>query len=288
MRTRLSLATLLCAVLSCAALAQTSTTFMGFTSTPPPGTSGRFQEDIRRPSSNGATSDNVGGVAINMNNGTAGDLAIGLTSVGITPGLPPNTTYSVKFCILASNPLQCHDVTTITTDASGAAHKNFTFPRLGNYVGVFFLSRSGHPNELVSAVEQDSGDSVYNSHLQRIASLGYNPANKNIGPQGNDPLQDGTIVHHDFMFFHVMLTGAKPSTTYSVRWCEFGYTGTPSTGCPFLGTFKTDGSGNGSTDVQFGSSTDHGSTFQEGAFLIRHLNTQGGATEFLSGFFVKR
>jgi len=86
----------------------------------------------------------------------------------------------------------------------------------------------------------------------------------------------------------VTLAGAKPSTTYSVRWCEFGFSGTPSTGCPFLGQFKTDQNGNGSADVQFGSGTDRHSTFQEGAFLIRHLNTQGGATEFLSGFVVKR
>lgn len=278
MRTRFPLATLLCAALSCAALAQT----------PSPGTPGRFQIDIRRPTNNGATSDDVGGIAINMKDGTAGDSQIGLTSAGITPGLPPNTTYSVKFCILASNPLQCHPVTTITTDSVGGAAKNFTFPRLGNYVGVFFLSRDGHPNELVSGVEQDSANSVYNAHLQRVKSLNYSPTNKNIGPQGSDPLTDGTVVHHDFMFFHVMLTGAKPSTTYSVRWCEFGFTGTPSTGCPFLGQFKTDQNGNGSTDVQFGSGTDRHSTFQEGAFLIRHLNTQGGATEFLSGFVVKR
>ena len=245
-------------------------------------------EDIQRPTSNGATADRVGGITVNIKNGTAGDSGINLTSAGITPGLPPHTTYSVKFCILASNPVQCHAVTTITTDASGNAQKNFTFPRLGNYVGVFFFSRSGHTNELVSAVQQDSGDSFYNAHLQRVRSLNFSSTNKSIGPQGNDPLKDGTVVHHDFMFFRVTLAGAKPATTYSVRWCEFGFSGTPSTGCPFLGQFNTDQNGNGSTDVEFSSSTDRHSTFQEGAFLIRHLNTQGGATEFLSGFVVKR
>jgi len=280
MRTRILLATLLCAAFSCAALAQT------------PGTPGTFKEDILRPSSNGASADQVGVVTVNIKNGTAGDSQITLSSAGITPGLPPHTTYSVAFCILASNPLQCHAVTTITTDASGNAQKNFIFPRLGNYVGVFFFSRSGHTSELVSAVLQD-GISFYSAHLQRVKSLNYSSTNKNIGPQGTDPLRDGTIVHQGEsrsgpFFFRVTLAGAKPSTTYSVRWCEFGFSGTPSTGCPFLGQFKTDQNGNGSADVQFGSGTDRHSTFQEGAFLIRHLNTQGGATEFLSGFVVKR
>jgi hypothetical protein len=276
MRTRFLLATLLCAAFSGAALAQT------------PGTPGTFKEDIQRPTSNGATADRVGDVTVNIKNGTAGDSHINLTSAGITPGLPPHTTYSVNFCILASNPVQCHAVTTITTDASGNASKSFTFPRLGNYVGVFFFSRSSHPNELVSAVQQDSGDSFYNAHLQRVKSLNYSSTNKSIGPQGNDPLKDGTVVHHDFMFFRVTLAGAKPSTTYSVRWCEFGFSGSPSTGCSFLGQFNTDQNGNGSTDVQFSSSSNRHATFQAGAFLIRHLNTQGGATEFLSGFVVKR
>src|SRR6185312_11841698 len=116
MRTRILLATLLCAAFSCAALAQT------------PGTPGTFKEDILRPSSNGASADQVGVVTVNIKNGTAGDSQITLSSAGITPGLPPHTTYSVAFCILASNPLQCHAVTTITTDASGNAQKNFIFP----------------------------------------------------------------------------------------------------------------------------------------------------------------
>lgn len=65
---------------------------------------------------------------------------------------------------------------------AGNAQKNFIFPRLGNYVGVFFFSRSGHPSELVSAVLQD-GISFYSAHLQRVKSLNYSSTNKNIGPR---------------------------------------------------------------------------------------------------------
>ena len=284
MRTRIFPALLTCVALSCAAFAQTSTSFMNFTSTLPAGTAGTFKEDIQRPANNNVTSDIVGAITINVKNGTFGDSQIVLSSSGITPGLPPHTTYAIQFCVIFDSPEQCHAVTSVTTDASGNARKNFTFPIKGTFAGVFFFSRKNFPNELLSAFQQDSPDSFYNAHLHRIRAFGYSRFNNQIGPQGTDPLKNGTIVHHDFSFFRVTLAGAKPSTTYTIQFCTYGSEG----GCPFLGSVRTDHSGNGHSDVRFGNGQTRNRTFQNGAFILSRTNAQGGTTEYLSGFFVKR
>lgn len=243
------------------------------------GISGTFEEDILRPTGNNATSDQVGVIIIDVSNGSVGDSHITLDSAGRSPQLLANTTWQLRFCDMpVASGAQCIAITTVTTDANGVAQKDFTFPANGASSGVFFLSRNGI-DDFLSGVQQDNS-SFYTSRLQPLAALGYGNT-KDFGQPGNDPMTNGQVVHHDFTMFHIQVTGAKPLSSYEVSFCSR----IPGrTGCKALGSVSTDTNGNGSTEVQFSSSTNQNSTLQAGAFLL----SRGGVAEYLSGFFVKR
>jgi hypothetical protein len=147
------------------------------------------------------------------------------------------TTYVLQFCPYPQAFTNCMNVTSVTTDASGNATTNFTFPQKGTFAGSFQLvSTSGGQ---VAATGAGSTGTNFMSALLPASSItgGINQTT------GSAP-GSGSITVTNTMG-HLALTGTLPNHTFNVEACSLFL----STACTRLANVTTDAQGNLSTDI---------------------------------------
>jgi hypothetical protein len=173
---------------------------------------------------------------------SSGNVTIQLT------GAAASTSYSAQFCPFPSTRYMCIKLTSVQTDASGAATTTFHFPTAGGWAGDFTLTAG---TDIISTqVASNTGQLFLGTLIPAGNANGQGVASN---PTAVSPTQDqgaGSLAVNGGNV-HVVLTSAVANATYAVVQCFPG--GAP--GCFQLGafnanTFTTDASGNAVFDVQ--------------------------------------
>ena len=133
------------------------------------------------------------------------------------------------------------------------------------------------------------GIKTFTTQLLRIAELNVpagNPAGQQLGPlfgpNGADPLDEGSVEVRNKGQVEVRLRGAQPNQTYSAFFCRFGF---GPTGCVPIGpagAVATDSAGNGRANLEFPQPPNANNAWA-GAFIL----TRASANQFVSGFLVR-
>ncbi len=135
------------------------------------------------------------------------------------------------------------------------------------------------------------GKKIFQTDLVRIAGLNVpagNPAGQQLGPlygpNGTDPLDQGSVLVREEGRIEVSLRGAAASQAYSVFFCRFAFA--PGTGCLAVGAagaLTTDSKGNGTANLMF---PQPGSTpsFWAGVFILTRTVSSTPTNEYVSGF----
>lgn len=138
---------------------------------------------------------------------------------------------------------------------------------------------------------QGEGKKIFQTDLVRIADLNVpngNPAGQQLGPlygpNGTDPLDEGSVLVREEGRIEVSLRGAAASQAYSVFFCRFAFA--PGTGCLAVGAagaLTTDSKGNGTAKLIF---PQPGSTpsFWAGVFILTRSVSGTPTNEYVSGF----
>ena len=211
----------------------------------------------------------------------------GATSFTLTSG-PASTTLTLEFCpfnpdTYGKGGAPCYIIDTFTTDASGNAQGNFTFPKKGVMFGSFKLMKGttfwddfgyayADPNQ--PTLRPTTSD--FHASLQRASTV--TDVNWSTFTLGDDQLTSGNINIHGSMMT-VNVTGAMPSSDYMFVMCP-GMTGSS---CYESGHFATDVSGNAAQTIDL-SKTSAG-YFNPGSQTL--YTVRGNALEFVAGFKVQ-
>ena len=193
-----------------------------------------------------------------MANNGAGNLQ--LTGVGFT-------NVELQFCPKGVN-ADCMNVTQFSSDASGNANVNFTFPQKGTFAGVWQIVNSG-----CSSGCQDAASTIGDSGVGfRSAMLPAGSISGGIGQSTGSAPGSGTMVVTNATA-HLTLSGTTPNHAFHVALC-----GDPQgLGCAALSDVTTDSGGNASADV--GSVQ----TFGSSVFIV----SDSAGAEFISAFRVQ-
>ncbi len=237
-----------------------------------PSNSGAFQAIMLNP-----TGQSTGGQVTVDATANNGSVALQLK------GLQSMTSYAVNFCPFPGGESNgCFQITTFTADTSGNASASFTFPRVGNWAGVFTVTHNG-------TIEQASGFTYsvtttdWRAALQRVSTI-----TGGIGPNyqvGTDPLSSGSVSVAGSTAT-VQIQGAVPSSTYSVTFCA----NSGGSSCYNVGPVTTDGAGKGSATFNL-LQTAVGNFTPPGIFNVGRTTptSTGGSTggiQFITGFVV--
>jgi hypothetical protein len=204
-------------------------------------------------------------------------------SLTLAGGTNDGASYVARFC-----PFAVAGCMTLS-DQPGFRSSGFqfigTFPGHGTFSGEFIISRNG-VDILVTGFSLPANGSIgfstgatpFQPQLVRAAAV-----SAALGAQsgvGTDPLTDGsaTVTQPDGTV-HPSVTGASPSTAYTVSYCK-----PDGTGCVALGALTTDGSGNGSAALSIAPAVSSGD-LNSGQFKLSR-NGATGPVEFVTGFIV--
>lgn len=212
-----------------------------------------FLEEGRSPSPMGPIT-----VDTNTNNG-AGNLHIS------SPGVN-NTTLILQFCPYPQAFNGCSNVTSFTTDASGNANVNFTFPEKGTFSGLFQLLQT-NTAQLGQTETGTSGISFKSALLPAGTVTGGIQQTTGHAPGSGTAVVTGTTAH-------ITLTATTPNHTFNTAVCDLF----PQAPCTVFANLTTDAQGNASADV---------GTVQQpvGATIFRISDSDG--VEFVTAFRVQ-
>lgn len=175
-----------------------------------------------------------------------------------------NSSFTLQFCFFPQqqNSSNCMNVTQFTSDASGFANVNFTFPNKGTFSGVFVIVDSGG-NRAELAGTGTMGTS-FKSALLPAATItgGIGQTTGNSPGSGSAAMNDATA--------HITLSGAFPNHTFNTALCNAVNTCTP------LANITTDAMGNASADV---------GTVQQTGFVVFRVSDADGV-QFITAFRV--
>jgi hypothetical protein len=225
-------------------------------------------------------SDAVGGLDNAMDGNITVD-ATGNVTVHLT-GATAGTTYAVQFCPAfdessSKTPLDCIDLTTITTDTGGSQTTTVKFPQPGNWAGDFYLNDSAGKAAFQTFVSPLVNNQTYMATLVPLTTTN-NGTDTDASPQtpgsGTVTLSNGSL--------QFTLSGALPSTNYFTNESETIFI--DSSGTYELNTFTTDAKGDGTTTTAL-SPGPGGDLFQVGP---QTTSNQLEGAGFIGGFSVPR
>ena len=137
------------------------------------------------------------------------------------------------------------------------------------------------------------GKPRFEAELLRIADLNVpngNPAGQQLGPafgpNGTDPLQEGSVEVRNEGRVDISVRGAAASQSYTVFFCRFGF---GPAGCVMVGTagaLATDSRGDGSVRLDFPQPASANSSWA-GAFILTRVVSGQPTNEFVSGFRIR-
>ena len=173
----------------------------------------------------------------------------------------------LQFCPQGVN-AACSNITAFSSDASGNATVNFTFPEKGTFAGVWQVVNSG-----CSSGCQDAASTIGDTGVGfKSAMLPAGSITGGIGQATGSTPGSGTMTVTNAVA-HVTLSGSTATHTFHVALC-----GAPQgLGCASLSDVTTDASGNVSADV--GSIQPFGSS----VFLV----SDSAGVEYVSAFRVQ-
>lgn len=230
------------------------------------------------------TASGSGGNAEVNPNGIGNQLALGQYALTLAGGAPNSNTYVARFCPFGGG--SCMTLTDKPTFRnSGGMQIAGTFPGHGAFSGAFIISQNGVDAWETGFTAPSSGSVVFTGTQFSAQLVRASTISNGLGSQaqfgvGSDPLASGaaTVSEPDKML-HPNLTGASPSTTYTVSYCD------PSGAkCVALGTLTTDSSGNGSAGLSITPARSPGDV-NAGQFKLSR-DGANGPIEFVSAFIV--
>jgi hypothetical protein len=179
----------------------------------------------------GRTPSAIGQITVDTtaNNG-AGNLQF--TGIGET-----NTMLILQFCPYPQAFNGCFNVTSLTTDASGNANVNFTFPQKGTFSGIFQLLQT-NTAQLAATATGSTGTNFRSALLPAANVTGGIQQTTGNAPGSGTAVMNGTTAH-------ITLTGTTPNHTFNTAVCSLFLT----TQCAALANITTDAQGNASADV---------------------------------------
>ena len=270
------------------------------TSTPPPSSGGSGGTSGGSGGSSGGSGGTTGGGSEQPRNweesllpigsfGSGGTADVTVATAGYSLTLAGGTndaTYVAEFC-----PFAVQGCTTFadkpTFRNSGGMQFMGTFPGHGTFSGKFVITRNGAdtwatgfslpPN---GSVAFGSGATPLSAQLVKASAVSAGLAAQSQFGIGSDTLTDGTLtVTQPDGTAHASVTGASPSTAYTISYCD------PAGGnCVALGTLTTDASGNGSAAVSISPAVKSGD-INSGQFKLSR-NGASGPVEFVTGFII--
>ncbi len=216
----------------------------------------------------GMSSVDVGQVTINAsaNNG-AGTVSV--------HNVDAAKTYALAFC--PQSGAACIALGSFTTDASGSASFNFTFPKAGTWAGAFQLS-GGSVAIADGLIGGASGGLGLQAPLYPVKSVTTGIAVLPEGKLGSEPLSSGQLTINNGIVT-ASLMGAAPNNTYSYVYVlgYASYGGSSDYGT--LTTFTTDANGNGNGNF--------GEMFNAAAYSFLSLVVDNAGAEYVAGFRVQ-
>ncbi|HKD79321.1 MAG TPA: hypothetical protein VKH81_06470 [Candidatus Angelobacter sp.] len=182
-----------------------------------------------------------------------------------SPGVN-NTTLILQFCPYPQAFNGCSNVTSFTTDATGNANVNFTFPEKGTFSGLFQLLQT-NTAEIGQTETGTSGKSFQSALLPAGTVTGGIQQTTGHAPGSGTAVVNGTTAH-------ITLTATTPNHTFNTAVCDLF----PQAPCTVFANITTDAQGNASTDV---------GTVQQpvGATIFRISDADG--VEFVTAFRVQ-
>ncbi len=211
----------------------------------------------------GRTPSTIGLIFVDTaaNNGAS---HVQFTGIGAT-----NTTLILQFCPYPQgNPaiLNCSNILSLTTDASGNAATGFTFPGRGTFSGQFQIVQTNGAQLAVTGT--DTTGRSFHSALLPAATVtgGIQQTTGNAPGSGNIVMNgpDATIT----------LTGTTPNHTFTTAVCSLFPTGPAPAPCIALANVTTDAQGNATADV---------GPVQRDLFSIFQVSDSAGV-EFITAF----
>jgi len=198
----------------------------------------------------------------------------GNTTVTVT-GQESDKTYTLQFCpayLGGNTPPACFNITTVSTDSSGAGNSKAMFPKSGDWAGEFLINNSSGTVVIASGLFPNVSNETYLSTLLPESKVNGGVLTTD---KTQDPLSNGSVTYsNNTLLFTV--NGANPSTSYQLN--ETNETALYSSDTYGIGSFTTNGSGNGSASADLATAgSDDGDM----------LNIEGGSgAGFIGGFSI--
>jgi hypothetical protein len=171
----------------------------------------------------------------------------------------------LQFCPYPQNFANCINVTQLTTDSSGNANVNFTFPQKGTFSGVFQLVQTNSAQAAVTGTGS-TGASFKSALLPAGTVTGGIQQTTGHAPGSGTVAVSGTTAH-------ITLTGTTPNHTFATAVCSLS----PQGPCSALANITTDSQGNASVDV---------GTVQPALWSVFRVSDSDGV-EFVTAFPVQ-
>jgi hypothetical protein len=190
-----------------------------------------FLQQGRVPSTIGLIFVDTGG-----NNGAS---HVQFTGIGAT-----NTTLILQFCPYPqANPavLNCSNILSLTTDASGNAAEGFTFPGKGTFSGQFQIVQTNGAQLAVTGTDTVGG-SFHSALLPAATITGGIQQTTGSAPGSGTIVMNGPDAT-------ITLSGTMPNHTFTTAVCSLFPTGPAPAPCIALANVTTDAQGNASVDV---------------------------------------
>jgi hypothetical protein len=183
-----------------------------------------------------------------------------LTSAGFN-----NTTLILQFCPYPQGFNGCFNVASITTDATGNANMNFTFPQKGTYSGTFQLNQT-NTAQFASTATGSTGTTFRSALLPAATVTGGIQQTTGNAPGSGTAVMSGTTAH-------ITLAGTTPNHTFNTAVCSLVL----ATQCAALANLTTDAQGKASADV---------GTVQAAGWSVFRVSDSDGV-EFVTAFRVQ-
>ena len=171
-----------------------------------------------------------------------------------------NQNLVLQFCPYPQNYSNCVNVASFTTDSSGKASANFTFPTKGTFAGAFQILNNGNQYLVTGSASTNAANFTAAELPAASVSAGINHATGNAPGSGNVVVAGTTA--------HLALRGTTPSHAFQISVC--GINGS----CNVLSTVASDAQGTVSADVTLPQ-------FDSVLFLVYE---QTGEVDFISAF----
>lgn len=180
----------------------------------------------------------------------------GNTTVEVS-GQTANQKYTLQFCPAAdengsSKAPACFDVMTVSTNGSGDGSSTVMFPKPGDWAGDFSLKNASGTTVLATGLYNGVSNETYMSTLLPESKTNGGAVTTN---KTQDPLSSGSVSYSDGTVMFTV-TGASPNTGYQTDQTNGTYLFSSQT--YVVGSFTTNGAGDGSTSVNQAKSGSEG------------------------------